>query len=108
MPLPRPLPEPGPVLTYLSKIGAINPALRDKTIGDIRALLAYPEGAILLELLEVSTSLSLLPTLADERALLARNAQAILASDLRRIMSDEHEQVLERSSAQRTRRTGRG
>jgi hypothetical protein len=47
------------------------------------------DGAILLELLEKATLNSLVPIFADPRALDARNAQAFIALDLRRIVSDE-------------------
>ncbi len=94
MSLPRPLNEPGPVLTYLSKLSAVNSDLAEATIGAVRAIMQTPDGAILLDLLEKSTTLSVLPILSDDRALLARNAQALIPSDLRRITSDEHEQLL--------------
>lgn len=107
MSLPRLLNEPGPVLTYLSKLKQIDPARADATIGAVRALLSQPDGAILLDLLEKSTTLLVTPILADDRALFARNAQAILASDLRRITSDEHEQVSGKDAEKRPGRSGR-
>jgi hypothetical protein len=55
----------------------------------VRAILSSPEGRILLELLENSTTLALLPVISDASALVSRNAQALIASDLRRIMSNE-------------------
>jgi hypothetical protein len=60
----------------------------------IRAVLSTEGGAILLDFLEKATLLSLSPVLGDDRALSARNAQALIPSDLRRIMSNEHEQLL--------------
>lgn len=107
MPLPLPLNEPGPVLTYLSKLRNLDAARADATIAAVRTVLSLPDGAILLDLLEKSTALSLVPILADERALFARNAQAILASDLRRITSDEHEQVSGPDAEKRPGRLGR-
>jgi len=99
MPLPRPLNEPGPVLSYLAKLQNSGHADQaDKAIDAVRALMLTPDGAMLLELLEVSTSLSLTGVLQDERALAARNAQSFIASDLRRIVSDEYEQLLERQA----------
>ena len=97
--LPRLLNEPGPILTYLSKLR--NGQHADKAAkaqAAVRTLLATPDGAILLELLEVSTSLSLTGILQDERALFARNSQSFIASDLRRIMTDETEQLLDRQA----------
>ena len=99
MPLPRPLNEPGPLLTYLSKLRNSGHADQaDKAQDAVRAVMASQVGAILLELLEVSTSLSLTGILQDERALAARNSQSFIASDLRRIMTDETEQLLERQA----------
>lgn len=107
MSLPRLLNEPGPILTYLSRLRQVDSARADATIGAIRSLLSQPDGAILLDLLEKSTTLLVTPILADDRALFARNAQAILASDLRRIMSDEHEQVSGQDAEKRPGRSGR-
>jgi len=97
MPLPRRQSEPGPILSYLSGLRAADGALADKVMQNVRTMLQTPEGAMFLELLDNSTSLSLVPILADSRALEARNAQAFIAADLRRIMSDEHEQLLQRA-----------
>jgi hypothetical protein len=47
-------------------------------------------------MLENSTVNWRVPILADDRALAARNAQSFIALDLRRIMSDETEQLLDR------------
>jgi hypothetical protein len=68
----------------------------DKAIAAIRAMLSTPDGAIFLEMLENSTVNWRVPILADDRALAARNAQSFIALDLRRIMSDETEQLLDR------------
>jgi hypothetical protein len=94
MPLPRPLNDAGPLLGYLSRLSGVNRDLADATVGAVRAVLSTPDGAMLLDLLEKSTLLSVMPVLSDDRALCARNAQALICSDLRRIMSDEHEQIL--------------
>lgn len=100
MPLPLPLNEPGPLLAYLSKLHAFKKGeIAEATIGAVRAVLRTEDGRILLDLLEKSTSLLLTPILADDRALFARNAQAFIASDLRRIMSDENEQLLDKIGA---------
>lgn len=68
----------------------------DKAIAAIRAMLSTPDGAIFLEMLENATVNWRVPILADDRALAARNAQSFIALDLRRIMSDETEQLLDR------------
>ena len=70
----------------------------DKAIAAIRAMLSTPDGAIFLEMLENSTVNWRVPILADDRALAARNAQSFIALDLRRIMSDETEQLLQRKT----------
>lgn len=99
MSLPRPFNEPGPILSYLSKLrNAGHADQAAKAQEAVRTLLGTPDGSILLELLEVSTSLSLTGILQDERALAARNSQSFIASDLRRIMTDETEQLLDRQA----------
>jgi hypothetical protein len=96
--LPRLLSEPGPLLTYLSKLRSTGFQQKAEELqAAIRSLLEQPDGAILLEFMDVSTQLSILPVLSDERALIARNAQSLIASDLRRIASDETERLLEQS-----------
>ncbi len=97
--LPRLYSEPGPLLTYLSRIRPIDAAKADDVIAQVRIALATPEGAMLLMLLEEATTLLQVPVLADPRALEARNAQSFIAADLRRIMSDETEKLLERNLA---------
>jgi hypothetical protein len=96
--LPRPLSEPGPLLAYLTQLRKIDSAKADKVQAMVRLALGTEGGAILLELLEVSTLLSQQPVLGDDRALAARNAQAFIASDLRRIMSNETEELLQRQT----------
>jgi hypothetical protein len=98
MPLPLPLSEPGPVLTYLSKLRQADPAQWEKTRVALRFLLETPDGVMLLDLLEKATVHSLLPILADPRALEARNAQALIARDLRRITTDETEQLVQQQN----------
>lgn len=93
--LPQLLSEPGPLLTYLSKLRALDAGKADAAIDAVRVVLGTIEGVILLDLLEKSTQLLQTPIYADDRALLARNAQGFIASDLRRILSDETEQLLE-------------
>ena len=96
--LPLRLSEPGPLLSYMQWLRGVDPKMADKTIAAIRAVMETPDGAILLDLLEKSTKDFLHPVLADPRALEARNAQSFIALDLRRIMSDETEQLLHRKT----------
>lgn len=107
MHLPRPLNEPGPLLAYLAKLRVVNPALTKDAVELIRATLATEGGAILLDLLEKSTLMSVSPILGDDRALSAKNAQALIPSDLRRIMSNETEQLLAKGDARSTGQSGR-
>lgn len=103
MSLPIPLSEPGPLLNYIMRARPMNPKQIDGAIAAIRAMLSTQEGAIFLEMLENSTLNWRVPVLADDRALAARNAQSFIALDLRRILSDETEQLLERQKgAERT------
>lgn len=101
--LPRQHSEAGPVLKYLEKLGQTDPVAWERVTPVIADLLRTPEGAMLLDLLEKSTLFSLTPVSADPRASEARNAQAFIALDLRRIASDETERLLE---ALRTKRAG--
>jgi hypothetical protein len=102
--LPHPISEPGPILTYLARVrnAAKDEETRyladmaDHTLAAVKAMLQTPEGRIFMDLLEKSTQLSLTPILSDERALAARNAQGFITSDLRRIMTDETERLLQR------------
>jgi hypothetical protein len=93
MNLPRRLSEPGPILEYLNRLRAKQPDLVMRIEMDLKAMLQTDEGRMFLELLDKSVLLSALPAVTDERALVARNAQGLLALDLRRILSDESEQV---------------
>lgn len=91
--LPRRLSEPGPILEYLNRLRKAQPDLVLRVEDDLKAMLRTPEGQMFLDLLDKSVLLSAYPTVTDERALVARNAQGLLALDLRRILSDESEQV---------------
>jgi hypothetical protein len=114
LPLPPRLSEAGPLLTYLSHLQTQAPdhlkALAVEHIHAIRDMLSTPEGAMFMDLLEKSTALSILPILADDRALAARNAQAQILGDLRRIASNETELLRKaaEASAGRTRRHNPG
>ena len=96
--LPLRLSDPGPPLSYLQWLRGANPKPADQTIAAVRSLMATADGAILLDLLEKSTKDFLHPVLADPRAFEARNAQSFIPLDLRRIMSDETEQLLQRKT----------
>lgn len=96
MSLPIPLSEPGPLLTYIMRARGMDPKKIDGAIAAIRTMLSTSEGAIFLEMLENATLNWRVPVLADDRALAAKNAQSFIALDLRRILSDETEQLLER------------
>ena len=102
--LPLRFSEPGPVLNYLSWLRSFDAKAADRTIAAIRSLFATPDGAILLDLLEKSTKDFIVPVLADPRALEARNAQCFIPLDLRRIQSDETEQLLQRQTDTTSRR----
>jgi len=103
LPLPLPLSEPGPILTYLTRLRSANidqiKLAADHAEAQVREMLNTQAGAILLDLLEKSTSLSQVPISGDERALAARNAQTFILSDLRRIASNETEQILAQGNA---------
>ena len=96
MPLPLRLSEPGPILQYMSFLRGIDAKTADKVVAAVRAILSTDDGAILLDLLEKSTLKGHVPIMADPRALEALNAQSLIALDLRRILSDETEQLLDR------------
>lgn len=104
----------GPVWSYLQKLldapdAEMGDAARS-ALNAVRNALSTPDGAILLELLEKSTTDYFLAPSSDERALSAINAQRFIALDLRRIMSNETRHLLSKpDDPQRTRRsTGRG
>lgn len=81
------LPEPGPVLGYLSRLPAGH---REQVIAAATSALNSPDGAILLELLEKALLLRTPPLLADVRALDLLNAQRFIFHDLKRIASEEN------------------
>jgi hypothetical protein len=108
--LPLPISEPGPILTYLAGLRKNGPAFSKQAEAAekaVQSLLQTSDGAILLDLLEKAVSLSQMPIVSDERALVGRNAQTFIVSDLRRIASNETEQLLAQRAAQ-YRRVGRG
>jgi uncharacterized protein YcgL (UPF0745 family) len=94
--LPQALSEAGPILTYLAKLSVSHRKDADRVMQQIRVMLSTPEGVMFLNLLEVSTQLTLTPILGEVRALEARNAQGFIVADLKRIASDEHEKLLQR------------
>jgi hypothetical protein len=105
MPLPLRLSEAGPILDYLRVLFATDRDLCIATATAVQSVLSQTDGRILLDLLEKSVLMTQLPVLADDRALLARNAQAFILSDLRRIASDEIGRLVEQADA---RSAGRG
>lgn len=109
-PLPRRLSKPGPLieyLTWLHKLEAQHPKLKgrfNEVVQAIKTVASTQEGAILLDFLEKSTHDFALPPDAEPRALDALNAQSFIALDLRRIASDEIEQLLDRQKNVEARR----
>lgn len=104
MKLPRRLSKPGPVIDYLMHLYAASPETQKQAKAAIRAVknvLATPDGAILLSLLEQSTVDYFLDPRSEPGACDALNAQRFIALDFRRIQSDEIERVLEGHDAQR-------
>ena len=110
MSLPARLAPKGPLLTYLEAL-ARDPALRPRvaeTQEAIRAALRSPGGQMLLDLMDRATcDWGLDPALGaapEVRALADLKAQSLIAHDLRRLVSDELEQVeasLERARSAR-------
>ena len=98
MPLPLRLSEPGPILQYMSFLRSFDAKTADKVRAAVRSVLSTPDGAILLDLLEKATLKGHVPITADPRALEAINAQSFIPLDLRRILSDETEQLLSRQA----------
>lgn len=89
MQLPLRLSEPGPLLSYIMWLYTVDKK-KALDVADMAArALRTPEGRILLELIEKSVEATPTKILEDPRALVARNAQAFIASDLKRILSDE-------------------
>lgn len=96
--LPLRLPQPGPLLEYLQWLHGVDPDKATDVRNAVRTALTTPEGRMLLELLEKSVEFAAVPVLEDPRALAAKNAQAFIAHDLRRIVSNETEQLLARQA----------
>ena len=86
--LPRLQPESGPLLAYLN---CLPPDLRKKTAAQLQAILTAPDAAILLEALEKAVVHRTFSIITDERALVARNAQAILVADLKRLATQDED-----------------
>ena len=100
--------DPGPILTYLERLRRLGADDHvDQVFAAVRTILSTDDGRMLLDLLEKSTSLLLTPVISDERALFARNAQAFIASDLRRILSNEREILEQRREGNAGRGVGR-
>jgi hypothetical protein len=81
------LPEPGPILGYLSRLPI---GQREQTMAAVASVLNAPDGAILLDLLEKALLLRTPPLLTDVRALDLLNAQRFIFHDLKRIASEEN------------------
>lgn len=93
--LPHPINERGPLIRYIQGLQAAGKSslARDVVIG-VREAIGTDGGRILMELLEKTTIQSASSILADSRALAALNAQSFIAHDLRRVMSDEFDELL--------------
>ncbi|MBR9765362.1 MAG: hypothetical protein GYB53_18040 [Rhodobacteraceae bacterium] len=119
MSLPNRIADSGPVLDYLRELlkaedDAVQARVRT-AIRSVQRALNTDDGRILLELLQKSTEDFYLSPEADPRALDALNAQRFIALDLRRIASNETDQLLAQISQLRAaaraggrRGTGRG
>jgi hypothetical protein len=97
--LPTLLSEPGPLLAYIMSLEKMDARKASDVRSAVRAALSTPDGRMLMELLEKATISTPTKILADPRALAARNSQAFIASDLRRILSDEHEKLVEQKQS---------
>lgn len=111
MKLPRRLNKPGPLIDYLMDLYATGDPTAQRAAKDaikaVKVVAATPDGAILLDLLEKATTDFFLAPSSDPSACDALNAQRFIALDLRRIVSDEIERVLEKHDAQRSGHGGR-
>lgn len=94
MKLPRQYSEKGPLLQYLEKLQASQPDLAAAVRKAVRAMTRSDEGKIFLDLMDEAIINTQLPIMEDARAYAARNAQGLIAADLRRIASDEHEELV--------------
>ncbi|MGL6210513.1 MAG: hypothetical protein ACRC14_11865 [Paracoccaceae bacterium] len=97
--LPLRLPEPGPLLKYVQWLISIDKNKGRDTARALHALLNSPNGAILLDLLQKSIEMSPIPISENVSALGARNAQAFIVADLRRLATDETDQLLAQIAA---------
>jgi hypothetical protein len=108
---PLRLSKSGPVVDYLNTLhqsGNDNLAAQARLMAEAtKRILETPDGLIMLEMLENSTTNFFLHPEADARALDALNAQRFIALDLRRIQRDEIHAEPERKDLLE-RRGGRG
>lgn len=104
--LPNRLSEPGPLLEYLSWLMVSNPRSASDTAAAIREMVASPNGRIFMDLLEKSVETRPNQISESVSALLARNAQAFILADLRRLATNETEQLLAKRAS--VGNTGRG
>jgi hypothetical protein len=93
MNLPLRPPEKGPVSEYLhfldSSLQPHEKAAAREARASVRRLMLTPDGLMLMDLLEKSTTQFFKSPLADPRACDALNAQRFIALDLMRIASDD-------------------
>ena len=93
MKLPLRLSEAGPVTDYLNNLAESpdpgNKAAAREAVAAVRRVLSTPDGLMLLELLQKSTTEFFISPFADPRACDALNAQRFIALDLMRIASDD-------------------
>jgi hypothetical protein len=99
MPLPLRLSKPGPILEYIEWLSGADEPTAIETARAIKAMLKTPEGAILLDLLQKSLEMRVLPMGSVHSALAERNAQCFILSDLRRLLTDETDQILAKRTA---------
>lgn len=90
--------EKGPLIRYLETLAASERYRIDglEAVNAIKVIFATPEGKTLLELMQKSIVDQVVPTSENTSALAARNAQAFIAHDLRRIVSNELDALFER------------
>lgn len=94
--------EDGPVVDLIHRmLEQGRPKDAQTVVFTVRDACNGEAGHKLLKMLETVTIQTLVPIHADTRALTARNAQSFIAHDLRRVMSDEFDNVakLEKSPA---------
>lgn len=105
MPLLLRLSNAGPILEYLNWLLDHDEPASIETARAIKTMLKTPEGAILLDLLQKSLEMRVLPMGSDHSALAERNAQCFILSDLRRLLTDETDQILAKRTALAGKRT---